>query len=150
MVFRQYDVLRLSKRLGNIRPQCYSYALQSGIQLLIREAGLIIESRVVSAPPPLPKTLMEAVFDVALIPGEMIVRNFRNGDRIRPLGLRGHKKVKDLFIDQKLALATRAVTPLLTAAKEILWIPGYCRSESATISASTKAFLCVESRPINN
>ena len=149
-LFREYDVLRLAKRLGNLRRQCYSYALQPGIQLRIREAGVIIESRVVSAPPPLPETLMEAVFDFALIPGEMIVRNFRNGDRIEPLSLRGHKKVKDLFIDQKLALATRAVTPLLTAAKEILWIPGYCRSETATISAATKAFLCVEARPINN
>jgi tRNA(Ile)-lysidine synthase len=89
---------------------------------------------------------MEAVFDAALIDGEMIVRNFRNGDRIQPLGVGGHKKVKDLFIDRKLALATRAVAPLLTVAKEILWIPGYCRSETATVTAATKAFLCLEAR----
>jgi tRNA(Ile)-lysidine synthase len=147
---REYDVLTLAKRLGNFSRQCYSYALRPGIQLSVQEAGLMIESRILSAPPPLPATLMEAVFDTALIAEEMIVRNFRNGDRIRPMGLSGQKKVKDLFIDHKVPLEIRAVTPLLTAGKEILWIPGYGRSEIATVTAATKAFLRFEARPITN
>ena len=35
--------------------------------------------------------------------GKLTVRNFREGDRIAPLGMSGHRKVKDIFIDHKLA-----------------------------------------------
>jgi tRNA(Ile)-lysidine synthase len=68
----------------------------------------------------------------------LTVRNFRNGDRFQPLGMRGHKKIKDLFIEKKVPLAARATLPFLLAGEDILWIPGYGRSEIARIGAGTK------------
>ncbi|MGH7783783.1 MAG: tRNA lysidine(34) synthetase TilS, partial [Candidatus Binatia bacterium] len=147
---REYETLRFANRLRYVRRQCYSYRLQPGMELDVSEAGLVIDSRVVSALPQSPESLMEAVFDAALVPGELTVRNFRNGDRMQPLGLNGHKKIKDLFIEKKLPLSIRAITPLLTTGKEILWIPGCGRSEVAKVSPATKAFLCFTAHPANN
>jgi tRNA(Ile)-lysidine synthase len=90
---------------------------------------------------------MEAVFDAGLLKGNLVVRNFRNGDRFRPLGMEGHKKVKDLFIANQLPRHTRTALPLLVLDDEILWIPGYGRSESARVGSATKISLHLKAFP---
>jgi tRNA(Ile)-lysidine synthase len=106
------------------------------------EAGITIVSELIdSAPGKLPDNFMEAVFDADLLKGNLVVRNFRNGDRFQPLGMVGHKKVKDLFIANQLPWRTRAALPLLVMDNEILWIPGYGRSDSARIGSATKISL---------
>ena len=57
------------------------------------------------------------------------VRYFRKGDRFRPLGIDGSKKVKDLFIDRKIPLRDRVRTPLLVFHGEIIWVCGVQPSE---------------------
>ena len=75
------------------------------------------------------------------------MRNFRNGDRFQPLGMSGHKKVKDLFIANKLPLRTRAVLPLLIMDGEIIWIPGLGRSDFAKAGPATKISLSLKATP---
>ncbi|MFS0784160.1 tRNA lysidine(34) synthetase TilS [Bacillus sp. 1P06AnD] len=59
----------------------------------------------------------------------LTVRTRKNGDRIKLKGLNGTKKVKDIFIDQKIPLAERANWPLVVDDnQEILWIPGLKKS----------------------
>jgi tRNA(Ile)-lysidine synthase len=53
----------------------------------------------------------------------------------------GHKKVKDLLIDNKVPLSIRATLPLLAMGQEVLWIPGYARSEIARVSEKTQSKL---------
>jgi tRNA(Ile)-lysidine synthase len=55
----------------------------------------------------------------------------------------GHKKVKDLFIERKAPLSVRALLPLLVMAGEVLWVPGYGRSETGRIGPGSKEILCV-------
>jgi tRNA(Ile)-lysidine synthase len=92
---------------------------------------------------------MEALFDQDCGDG-FALRSFRPGDRIRPLGMEGTRKVHDLFIDYKLPRDRRPSWPLVTARDgEILWIPGMARSRSALITpASRRAFwLTAEAGP---
>ena len=49
---------------------------------------------------------------------DLVVRNFMPGDRIRPLGMTGTRKVKDVFIDRKLPRSRRARFPLVTLGGE--------------------------------
>ena len=53
------------------------------------------------------------------------VRARRTGDRMRPFGLSGSKKVQDIFVDAKVPVDQRAGVPLLECGGEIIWIPGY-------------------------
>lgn len=137
---REYETITFYR--PNVKPRCYSYQFKPGSTLTVIEAGVTIVSELIDpAPGKLPDNFMEAVFDADLLKGNLLVRNFRNGDRFQPLGMAGHKKVKDLFIANQLPLRTRATLALLVMDNEILWIPGYGRSDSARIGPATKISL---------
>ena len=55
----------------------------------------------------------------------MVLRSWRPGDRMRPLGLNGSKKVQDIFTDAKVPEDERARIPLLECRGQIVWLPGY-------------------------
>jgi tRNA(Ile)-lysidine synthase len=139
---REYEALRLAKRAPGFKRLCYSYDLSIGQDLRIPEAGVQLLSERVEAPAgPWPAEPTEAVFDIGVLTESLLVRNFRRGDRIRALGMTGHKKVKDLYIDNKIPLSVRAKLPLLAMGREILWIPGYARSELGRVSEKTQSLL---------
>jgi len=141
-VIKEYRVLRLDRRhRRKKRAPCYSYELRVGAPLNIPEAGVTIVSERLLPPTPMPDSLAQAVFDSALLPATLTMRNFRRGDRFQPLGMAGHRKVKDLFIEKKIPLSVRAALPLLSAEGEILWIPGYGRSDVAKIGRQTSAIV---------
>jgi tRNA(Ile)-lysidine synthase len=150
---KEYETLRLKKQSRRMGQQCacYSYALQVGEDLHIHEAGLMIQTRAISLPlPSLPNNLTEAVFDVAALGADLTLRNFRHGDRFQPLGTAGHKKVKELFIEKKAPLSIRATLPLLVLGDEVIWIPGYGRSDVGKVTAATKAILHLKAVPVTN
>jgi tRNA(Ile)-lysidine synthase len=141
---RNYDALRVEKKSRTRRAACYSYLLPLDGELVIHEAGVTMASTRGAGAAARAHDELEAVFDSSALPPSLTVRNFRNGDRFQPLGMRGHKKVKDLFIEKKAPLAVRATLPLLVAGEEILWIPGYGRSEVAKVGPATKEVLKVK------
>ena len=60
----------------------------------------------------------------------LYVRNRRDGDRIEVKGLNGTKKVKDIFIDEKIKISDRDSWPVvLDATDKIVWIPGLKKSK---------------------
>jgi tRNA(Ile)-lysidine synthase len=90
---------------------------------------------------------MEAFFDADQITGELIVRSFRPGDRIRPIGMTGTRKVQDVYVDRKLARERRATWPLVEGRGEILWIPGMLRSRFALVTEATDKLLQLRAKP---
>jgi len=117
--------------------------------LSIEEAGLTIQAREIPTPlERLPADLMEAVFDFSAGFPALTFRNFRRGDRFQPLGMAGHKKVKDLFIEKRIPLSVRARLPLLVLDHEVVWIPGYARSDVRKVTAESKAILHLKAIPI--
>lgn len=60
----------------------------------------------------------------------LYIRNRKNGDRIAIKNLNGTKKIKDIFIDEKIIYEKRANYPLLVdSLDKILWIPGIKKSK---------------------
>lgn len=60
----------------------------------------------------------------------LYLRNKKNGDYISLLGTNGHKKVKDVFIENKIPLSLRDGYPLLVDKDDnILWIPNLKKSK---------------------
>ncbi|MGI8317312.1 tRNA lysidine(34) synthetase TilS [Halobacillus mangrovi] len=67
----------------------------------------------------------------------LIVRSRRNGDRMRLRGMNGSKKVKDIFIDQKIPAELRDTWPLVTDRNgEILWLVGLKKGGECTRNSS--------------
>jgi len=84
-----------------------------------------------------------AWFDSDQIAFPLILRNFRPGDRMSPLGLQGHQKIKKIFGDRKIPIAQRHRTPVLVSGKDILWIAGIRRSALAIPAGQTTRALKV-------
>ena len=60
----------------------------------------------------------------------LYVRSREDGDFIQVKGLNGSKKIKDIFIDEKVSLENRMSWPILVDANNtILWIPGLKKSK---------------------
>ncbi|MEJ2037954.1 MAG: tRNA lysidine(34) synthetase TilS [Desulfosarcinaceae bacterium] len=86
---------------------------------------------------------LAVAFDADHVGRPLMVRSVRPGDRIRPFGMRGSKKVKDLFIDLKIPSSRRAGTALLFAGDTLLWVVGVRRSAHAPVTATTRRILRV-------
>jgi tRNA(Ile)-lysidine synthase len=145
---REYGFVRVQEKPArNLNGGRYQYILSWGEQLVIPESGVRMESSVHRCRSTLrPRGDWEALFDVDRIAPLLTVRNFRVGDRIQPLGMSGRKKVKDLFIDMKVPTRVRREWPFLLSGAEILWIPGYARSDLAKIGPTTSKVLRVAVR----
>lgn len=68
---------------------------------------------------------MTESFDASIVDGRRLsVRFPREGDRFRPLGLDGEKKLSDFFVDEKVDRTRRGHIPLLLCGDEIMWVVG--------------------------
>lgn len=74
----------------------------------------------------------------------LILRGFEQGDRFVPLGMRGHKKVKDFFVDAKVPKPLRPRIPLLVSGENIIWIVGYRISDYYKLTEGSKRVLRAE------
>ncbi len=149
---KEYDIVRL-ERSGRKKPvlPCYSYSLPREGSVMVPEAGVRFQSLRSShvSTDAKPQNEFEAYFDSSSLPQPLTVRNFRTGDRFQPLGMTGHKKVKDLFIEKKIPLSMRRYLPILVSGEEILWIPRYGRSELAKAGPNAREILKVRIMPLD-
>jgi tRNA(Ile)-lysidine synthase len=88
-----------------------------------------------------PADLCQLLADAAAIIEPLIVRVPRPGDRIRPLGVHGHRKLQDIFVDRKLPIGVRRSCPVVEYRGEILWVPGVVRSDQALVTPRTRTTL---------
>jgi tRNA(Ile)-lysidine synthase len=79
-----------------------------------------------------------ATLDPGRLGGTLRVRSWRDGDRIRPLGLGGSKSLQDLFTDRKVPRSLRRTLPVVTAGDRIAWIAGVAVSEEFAATPGTE------------
>ncbi len=79
--------------------------------------------------------------DAAAAGAELFIRPWRDGDRIRPFGLEGTKKVSDLLTDARCPVAARRDVPVVENESEIVWVVGYRTAQSVAVTPSTRAVL---------
>jgi tRNA(Ile)-lysidine synthase len=85
-----------------------------------------------------------ASFDAELLSRPLRLRPPRPGDRMRPRGGLGSRKLSDLLIDAKVARPLRRLLPVLTTVDdEILFVPGLRPAELARPRAATRRWLSV-------
>jgi tRNA(Ile)-lysidine synthase len=115
----------------------------------VAEYGTLRLTRTRESPPPDPVTLpipgqvrfgsweieatLSAPGDVAVsasaLGGSATVRAWREGDRMRPVGLEGTKTLQDLFTDRKVPRALRRTLPVVEAGGRIVWVAGVALDE---------------------
>ena len=138
---REYDVLRIA--IEPHRAESFMVKLMEG-RNEIREADVAFDvTTIARASAGIPSSKLEALFDASEANGNLIVRNFGIGDRIAPLGMSGHRKVQDIFVDNKIALIRRASFPIVEMKGEIAWIPGIVRGRVGLITEATETVMLI-------
>jgi len=69
------------------------------------------------------------------------IRFSRPGDKIRPLGMKGHRLLSDIFIDCKIPEFEREAVPLILSDHKIAWIAGVMISDDFKITENTREVL---------
>jgi tRNA(Ile)-lysidine synthetase-like protein len=95
-------------------------------------------------PPPVelrPRTRFEAWLDADAAGPPLTVRSRRPGDRLRPLGLGGEKKLQDVLVDAKVPQEERDAVPLVCASWGIVWVVGHRLDERAALGEGSRGGL---------
>ncbi|KYC69456.1 tRNA lysidine(34) synthetase TilS [Heyndrickxia coagulans] len=100
----------------------YQYVLDEGMKIDLPNGYTIklVKSKISYSS--LPNNMLLLHINDTSLP--LIVRTRKPGDRIEAKGLNGSKKVKDIFIDEKISKPERDLWPVVTDSKgNILWLP---------------------------
>lgn len=127
----------------------WSVVISGGGGVALPEGGyLAVEWWPAGSLPDAPRVLetdcrKEAWIDAARIGGRLVVvRNWREGDRFRPIGAPGTRKLQDWFTDRKWEQEARHRTPVVTDSGEtVLWVPGFAPADEARIREGTERVL---------
>lgn len=72
---------------------------------------------------------------------EFKIRKWKVGDRFKPLGMKGWKKLSDFFIDEKISILEKEQAWILTYKEEIVWIVGMRLDNRFKVRETTKKVL---------
>ena len=84
--------------------------------------------------------------DMQKIPGNLTLRNWREGDRFRPLGLGGEKKVSDFLVDAKVPLDRKREVMVVASGETIIWVCGLRLDDRFKVESNTRTAMRLELR----
>jgi tRNA(Ile)-lysidine synthase len=85
--------------------------------------------------------------DKDLLQYPLILRKWRQGDRFRPFGIQGAKKVSKFFKDEKMDVFAKENQWLLVSAEDIVWIIGRRADDRFKVTERTRNILKIEVFP---
>jgi tRNA(Ile)-lysidine synthetase-like protein len=83
-------------------------------------------------------------FDRGLIADQLIIRNWRDGDRFSPLGMSGSMTVSDFLANEKVAVADKRKIQVLCNGDDILWVLGYRINNQFRVTEHTKDIIRID------
>jgi tRNA(Ile)-lysidine synthase len=122
----------------------FRYSLSIPGEVHVPEAGCVVSAEVKARFEPDGVSGRDGVALVRLDKsnGALSVRNRRPGDRFRPLGLGGRKKLQDFFVDRKVARDHRDAVPIVVDDRDrIVWVAGHAIDEDFRVTDPAQAVL---------
>lgn len=95
-----------------------------------------------------PRDRWSIAVDTRLLDGPPIARPRRPGDRLQPVGAPGHRRVQDIFVDQRVPRRDRDRWPIIADARGPLWIPGIAVDHRLTAHHAPQLILTIHRRAI--
>lgn len=91
---------------------------------------------------------LHAFCDAERIGPHLLVRSRRPGDRLRPLGAPGSRKLQDIMVDKKVPAGVRNLVPVVESEGQIVWVPGIALDQQAAVTGATSrvVHLCLRPR----
>jgi tRNA(Ile)-lysidine synthase len=113
------------REAGHRQAPDYEYALAVPGAVKIPDLGACIEARVVEVAS-VPEDGRGQLLDLARVPNEVLIRNWRAGDRYWPAHTAAAKKVKELLTERHATGAEKKLWPVaLAAGCGLVWMRGF-------------------------
>jgi tRNA(Ile)-lysidine synthetase-like protein len=106
-------------------PSNYEYSLTLPGKAMVPEAGIAVEALPVKSDTDRAGYNPDCLLDPALLPQELLVRNWRPGDRFWPAHTKGPRKIKELLQERHITGAGRKNWPVVASGDEIIWVRGF-------------------------
>ena len=112
----------------------------------VEKAGLTLKTEIIdTADTGISGSADQAFLDFDKTGGDIRVRFFQEGDRLKPLGMNGTKKLKSLFIDEKVPQEFRSTIPILTTVdNDIIWVYGTRIAHAYRVTSDTSKVLFIK------
>jgi tRNA(Ile)-lysidine synthase len=137
---------RVSGRASPRPPTSFAVALDVPGEASIPAAGLSVTARVRRTPaqdcgPDV------AILDAGALRLPLLVRSRRPGDRLRPTGAPGRRKLQDLLVDRKIPRDRRDFVPVVEDADgRVVWVAGVAVADEARARTSEGDVVILELR----
>ncbi len=103
----------------------YEYSLAVPGRAMVPEAGVVIEALRVTPESQFAEYNPQQLLRAELLPGVLVVRNWRPGDRFWPAHTKAPKKIKELLQERHVAQPERRLWPVAVSGDEIVWMRGF-------------------------
>lgn len=134
---REYNLMLLAHHTAPEPPGMGEFTVTGPGSYSLPGGGTLTATLLDAAPELAARSRDTACFDPDKAPFPWLVRTFRPGDRITPLGMTGLKKVKNLFIDEKIPLPQRGRIPLVFSGSSLIWACGVRASQAASLDGAS-------------
>lgn len=108
--------------------------------LELPELGVTLTAEFSDQPMSFTQHFYQVVLDGERLADKLLVRGRRPGDRLRPLGMQGEKKLKAYYIDKKVPQEQRDRLPLIFSDDVLVWVPGYTIAQGYQATKNTRKF----------
>jgi tRNA(Ile)-lysidine synthase len=138
--------LRGQKQRGSAA-RGYEHRLAVPGEVPVAELGTVLRASLVPAAGAKSEYNQEQFLDPGLLPPELVVRNWRPGDRYWPAHTKSPKKVKSLLQERRIAQPERALWPVVASGQTIVWMRGFPAAEPFRPPPDAGRVLLIEELP---
>ncbi len=125
-------------------PRDYEYRLPIPGEVEIREAGRVIRAFLRPVKPGASGYNPQQLLDAAALGREVVVRNWRPGDRLWPAHSKRPKKMKELFEERHVPPGERRSWPVAASGGKLAWSRGFGASAEFQPAEDTKLVVVIE------
>jgi tRNA(Ile)-lysidine synthase len=133
--FDEYGTLVISREPGSAPALAPSLLSVPGT-LDLGEAGRVTAEP--AGPDGIDPDPASALVDADAVREGLVVDSVRPGDRMRPLGMKGSRKLQDVLTDAKVPARRRPLVPVVRDGERIVWVVGVRMSEDYRVRPGTK------------
>jgi tRNA(Ile)-lysidine synthase len=141
----EYGVLRMTAEPEEPAPEAVTLAVPGHVRFGAWEVASELEAEGGAVVAPAGSERLDA----GVLGERVVVRAWRAGDRMTPLGLRGTKTLADLFTERRLPRAARGTIPVLEAAGRIAWVPGIAIDDRFRVTDDTRSAARLSARRVD-
>ena len=144
-----FDWLILSTETGTGRPEEFLYSVGLPGTISVGETGQTVSFKIVGAEQAFQgyNNLQWPKLDPLKLPARLVFRNWRQGDRYRPVGFQKSVKLKELFRRHRVPVDQRALWPVVDSENGIVCARGLPAAAWAAANKESHQILLILESP---